>query len=1295
MANLRTAIFGTGVILAALVGFFYFGFGADYHLDNALDSFSRGQFEEASATIDKAKSGLPPARYLLLKAYVSRPQNHLQEAQRLLASALQQAPRESTNLRFEILLNQALTAQLLGDVKAANAALSDAELIYPDDGYLVLLKGLNAYTAGDFDTAIYHWQRPLVRTGISPWVHPSFDKVLAEDAIKLQLAHAYIEQGKALAARQLLEDLRKNTQSAEKKDQILFLIGSSYVTEATSKPSDAASSYYRLVLSYWNRIPLQNSSMKEQRATALQWASSAAENLAAGRAWTELGQMLKSTESWGDSTLSSKYQGVLNEQFKTALKEGNGDDARVLAQTLDSLFSSPQQRQTMVQMLVDTALDSLDNGRIAEAELSWEALKQVSSDSSAAASTLGPRARKMILKQIPADTEALESTQRLLTFWQKLQPDENSGKQFAEELIGSSKALWLTAGSEKKAFALMRAASQLASASNQGEINDDIEDTLQAVYGIASKEDQVDKLPEILEAVRHFQITSINLRDPNSAANYLADAISHFKAGRYQQARQRCEWIVTIFPENTAAQTLLGAIAYLQHDYAAAVEHLSQSPNLTTEQEEALAISQVITGKFEEGLRRLDALTEKGVQPERNDKIRIALGLLSERQPQKALDWFSLVLDTDETVWAGQALAYAALGNWSEALALLEQVTTAPAAQSEVLALHSLALAAQQRTDASYAKLQWALGTDSKESSSDLGSALTQAFQKGYPELSANLVAAMYFLNIKHQPTTAQFYLDRAHVDTADTRLLQAQIHLATGKTGEAETFLLSALTLAQHDPMEHLALKLLSEIYSSQGRWDQACDIFGQLHEADPEDSMYAMRQAQILAQQKRWDLALKVMSKLNAEHRLPMEATELYTEALIRTGNDSLVEDIITRWLGQEKMIPLEQGLQISTLLTGTPNGNLTPRILQGHDTRLEDLKPTERVAMLALLAKSGAMDSARELVDSYEAELSGTIKGLLLSAEVRAAFGHTKEALDLLHKAEMLSPYDPDVLAALEQLETDPALIQGRIARIRTQLNRENPSLTQIVALSQQLINFAIESESHPEIDVQDRSEAISEAAQRLQILVGKKPLYPEVYLRLGQTFLFQKNLQSAHDAFEKALTLSATYSEAHKYLAHCEKLLNKPELAKKHLDAALYWTPNDVDAWKMAGALGIEQHRLLDARIALSNLIRFQPGNIDALVTLGGVLIQMKNPEEARIVLERATKLDPANLSGLSLLLASLSDPTLYLEEGERHQARVLQVKTYEQIQRLDPERAKQLAERFGLPKLPDADAMETE
>jgi predicted Zn-dependent protease len=1282
MAYLRAAIVTTAAIMLVLLAFVFMNTGADYHQEQALMAYLEGDYQLARFELQKAEKEFSYAEWHHVHGYLAASQDQWQRAMgHFLAAEEALDPDAHSSLEMEILLGRALAAYHLQDDAQTIEAMSAARKLHPDNSYHSLLRGLAAYLALDVDSAIYHFQRPFSKDSGTEWMKHAIDSKLTKDWVDVHMAHCYIEQGQALEARQLLEQLR-NEADAKYQALITYFIGLSYAKEAESKQLEAAIPYYRLALSYWGRVPIHHPQFKREQAATLRWISHASEQLVQAEAYKELPQLSAVLESWNQTEALASLGDDLQHALKRHLNARDWEKSQDVVEALQELSHNATLKEQWGQDLHKRMHEAL---KLQDPELlagTWKVLSASNLSSPQLRDSLHKQVRKSCFVSAEEDDADLSHTRALLQLWLLLEQDIEDRQLFAEELVQVSKSLWLQAGQEEKAFALMRAAAQLLPSEQQRLINDDIESVLQSVYSVTSREDQVDKLPKILAAVRHFEIESINLKDKNSAANYLADAVSHFQAQRFAAARQRCEWILAIFPENTQAHALMATIAYYQLDYPGALEHFAKLPELNSDQKEAKAIALIIEGQAKDGLELLDSLTEGGYVLATQEKARLAFGLLAKQDFKAALAWFETILDPSSEVHAGKALALVHLGRYQEALGDFDLVEDALKRQQSLLGAKVIALAETGDLDGAYAHLQQLLGHEASELNAQVPSDLNQMLLASEGALSRDVIAGSFFFRYKQQPSTALYYLNRIEHSSPEVLALQAEVFYALDRLSEAETAFQEALDGELSQESRTRVLEALGKIRIAQGRWDQAAEAYQGLLEIHPERVDWRLALVQSQRNLKLWREVLQNLAHLNERRLLPKESANDYIEALVYTGNTSMARDLVHSWLSSLEEIPALQILDIARTFNRQGLDDIGTRLIRRLDMKEGAQWPAaERIALVALLVDRAEYAQAGEIINAEPQVFRSSLQGRLLVARYKANNGYHDEAMHWAYEALEHFPNHPDVLAFLDSYELDAARIHQRAEALRPHIDNLYPSVSLQIAYAQQLINFAIESDEEGDEAQWKRAEALSESRHLLEQISRRNLPYPEVYFRLGQVLFITGEIEESMIALQAALQRDPSHSNALKYQALAQERRGEIRQAIKLLRAATVWQPSDVDAWLQLGRMYKQTRELIDARSSLLQVVRYQPSNTTALVALGGLLVEMKNPEDARIVLERAVQIEPQHLTGLTLLLTSLTDPTLHIKDGTRHELRVLQHQVYTQIESLDPEHARRVAERL--------------
>jgi tetratricopeptide (TPR) repeat protein len=229
----------------------------------------------------------------------------------------------------------------------------------------------------------------------------------------------------------------------------------------------------------------------------------------------------------------------------------------------------------------------------------------------------------------------------------------------------------------------------------------------------------------------------------------------------------------------------------------------------------------------------------------------------------------------------------------------------------------------------------------------------------------------------------------------------------------------------------------------------------------------------------------------------------------------------------------------------------------------------------SLLALNRASDATAAAEGL-----AQLAPTVvEALVACARVRLATGDPVRALDALREAQSRAPGRADLLQ-----------LQAGVSR-----------------------------------RLGEREAALDAYQAALQIDSG----LVQVWLELGSLEEERRNWTGARLAYQRALDLLPTYSEAARALARLLRQVDGPAAAMPPLIALLGADPWDLDALTLLGELLLDDGRPEKAIEAFERVLRFDPESQGARLAYGAALVRARRYREASEQWESLVRTDPSS------------------------------------------------------------------
>lgn len=1236
MAYIKWFILAFGFACAVWVINLYVFPGSSQQIDAAADEFMKGNYADASKTLDKIKGKISPAAYHLYRAYIARETSTLQSSSEELKLAEQAA---DSRYLTEIYLNQALNGFLTRKPEEMTIPLTNADKVAKDKQWVVFLKTVQDYLNQNYQPALKLWKQPLTSGYLSPWMKSTFNDTFDSFWFTTRLAYANIALGDYVGARQELEKESKHVKEG-RLDEINLMIGLSYVKEAQDKPPLASTPYYKLAASYLNRVPMMSGKFTSQRTQLQTIMLNQARTLLMLGSWKDVPFYFGILESWQDKQglkqLQTQLMELLGELSQKKDWEGIGSIAKILNRQL-----SPEQHAKVEKQLNELLISLLESGDLHSGNELWEVVRSFAEKPKEISRNVSNSTAEQIFDLLPIDDGSLSLTEPYLAFWQSLVKDPYERLGLAALLLNAGESLWLIhAAPFEKFLAAAKASMQLPLFNDQDLFKLDVSSKLALLISQSQRENNPALLRAALRAVEALNIPISFPKKDADIRSELKEAEVNLKNKRYKDSLNSSQWILTLEPDNAAALRIAGLAAYAQANYTQAKEYLENIKNPDPEIREALEIITFITGA--QDLPIAIKTRQKGSDSAK----RLAFGLLLNEKAKDALEWLSQIQPATPEVIAGKSYAYMQLKDWNH---VIEEYNKLPKDFKEHPSIKRMAVEAMAN-----------LGQiDEAEA------LLLQPAFKNIPQLeflnsdffedhNPNYDLGLFYKNWKRDPEKALKHLrdikDPSPIVLAgigDTLLMQ-------NKCVEARKIFQEALNqdALEYPELVKKALPPLGIANQKLGYWIESAKNFSEYFEAFPRNTSYREAFARTAMSLKRYDVAYDQLTKILKEASSDVKVS--WIETLLHLAKFSEAITYAMEALADDYPMPLSAQLKIAELMCIPAEGQLI-QIIINRVPDIASLSLEDSIALIRLRMALGNFDIALRLVKDLKPQLEKNYDGLVLLAEFYSKAVSVDDAIELAKGATKISSCNPKAFELLGALSPDPNLVKQKLDQ-----DPNNPSL--LMEYARQLILKSIKEGK----SVKDNYD-LNRAKLILKDLAVMYPSFPIIHFLLGKALFYQEAMDKCKAALDTALKFDPSYSEAYLYLGKIAMKNNQEGQAIEEIAKALFFAPNNSDLWVELAAAYAANHNAIDAAQALKRAIKFKPLNISAYLELGKIELYAENPEEAKISFESALKLEPENLETLKLLLITLHHPLLKPDDELDKERRSI----YETLHKLDP------------------------
>lgn len=1275
MVQLRTVIATICILLVILIFYTWFAFNPKYEINLAAENFAKGDYDSASKIIKDLKNKIPDSEYHLYLAYISRENSSLQESNEELKLAEEAAKTESESKPLlEIYLNQAFNAYLTRKPESMQEPLDKSSKIAKDKQWVAFFQALQEYLKQNYQPALDHWQKPLDSGYLSPWMKKTFKDTFEAFWYSTHLAQANIAIGNYFSARQQLEKESKLAKENQ-LDEINLLLGLSYIKEAEEKPYLASTPYYKLALSYLNKVPMQKSRFAPYRVQILSIIQNQINLLIASQSLQDLSFYAGILESWQDKTGLQNLQNKLIELFEQQVQVKNWKDISVILKVLNHQMKPEQSRQVEEKLntLFDKALNEED---ISSMNQFWEAMRSFAGDPQAVSRKIAYKTAAFTLDIIPIDNEDLFLTTPYLEFWMSIEKDPSTRFAFSTLLLNIAENMWIQNEQPTKALTLVKITLSLPVLQDQPRFHQLLTERLALLYAQSREQGNTNLLHSVLKAMNELHVNPDPKKDKSSALKKINEAESLLNSKDYSTAQRKINWALELLPDNQKALRIAGLTDYYLANYNLAKAFLSKIQNPDAAVKEALAIANIIT----ENAAPNNDLIEQAIKNHLagNDvSKRLGLGLLINGKPEESLEWLSKVSPSSPEILAGKSYAYYQLGDWKKAL---EEYSKLPEPYKKIMGMQRIALestAGLGQTEQAEIMLKDILHAKPRPKPTPSFEYLNKEFFEGE---SPDFIAGVFYKTWKHDNGKALEYLYKIKDPSPNVLIAIGEILLMQQKYPEARSILKKAFQTNTERLSDSIQLKhsfaLLALANEQLDYPIEAARNFIEFFDAFPKEILYRNDFARVLMKLRRFDAAMAQFNFIEKTRDLAYDEKIECIDCLIHLGHFKEASLQAQKYLSADIPLPLAEQVKLAQLMLITGDIKIIQAVL--HRIPEQKYRSLEvNIALIDLWMAQGDYEKASSQIKLLKPALEKTSDGLMLLARYYANDVNASMALEFAKKALKLNPLDDNASQFIVENEVDLAVLKQNLLKIQSQIQEDPNNSSLRMEYAKQLMETAIKSNfAQKENSIKDSIE-LNQAKLILKELSQSLNNLPAIYFLLGKALFLQMEGEKGKVSLEEALHLDLSYTNAYRYLSRIYLGNGQLDEAIQKLQLALRFEPNNSELWFDLADLFQRNNNVLDAMTCLEKSIQFKPRNTQAYVKLGEIMLNSENPEDAKIALETALKFTPNDTQALKLLLVTLYNPFLAVELKDKKALEEQQKSVYNSLHKLDPKLAEDI------------------
>ncbi|MGM0440723.1 MAG: hypothetical protein ACQEP8_06395 [Chlamydiota bacterium] len=788
MNYLKAAIVTTFVVASVLLVLLLFVFDGDYRLKKAQDAFQQEEYTLSLTQLEKIKTSITSHQYYLGRAYLYRIDNNLPKSSQALETALAAAYKNNLphSQVAELYLNLALNAYLSHDSNNLGEYVASLSSLYPDEGYVHLLQGLNYYYKHNYLAALNEWQNLPPFTTYSPWMAKIFPEIFDEQWQNYHIARCYLEQDKFFEARQLLKKHYPPTDSKD-LEEYYYLLGLSYLLQADNQPFSTA------LLCYQHA---DHSARKDSLASRYYRAAQEAYDALDFESFFLFAERL---ESWQATTEIQLLGGMLARDLRI-----NPEHISIFTNHLKTNLL----QEALSEELLEDLCQQLAEGQKHQALSSWNLTLQIAPQPSSLTEKLNKRLPNMLVEAIAADNEDLPIANIMMDFYQDVSESPMLLRDFSDQFLRLSEVLWQRPFQAKKSSSLLKLSGKLSPSSLQESFLNTVTQVINTRFQQALADDDIDKLGALYDAIKHFNFDIHDFLGKNELANQLGDAAYYFKSKCYKEAQKRARWILNIEPYNRQAAYIAGTVSYYHEDFKDALQQLSKVSNPDKRSQEAIAICQIYNDTPQAGRQLLKSLAQSC---RLSDHAYLLLGYLSqlEGNPEESLQWFNNIRRPGNEVYINLCYSAYQLNNWQAALQHYNKIAAPHEQLPSLKAIAAHSLAALGDIDAAR-EMVFNTHSDSSELAVRGFSKWFEKFnEKQLKRKNFNFFAAIFCQEFLHDNLQALQFLDKVEIASSQVLIKKSEILLNMKRHEEALQVLTQAQQLSK-DPSSIAHVKLI-----------------------------------------------------------------------------------------------------------------------------------------------------------------------------------------------------------------------------------------------------------------------------------------------------------------------------------------------------------------------------------------------------------------------------------------------------------------------------------------------------
>ncbi|HJW54170.1 MAG TPA: XrtA/PEP-CTERM system TPR-repeat protein PrsT [Burkholderiaceae bacterium] len=285
---------------------------------------------------------------------------------------------------------------------------------------------------------------------------------------------------------------------------------------------------------------------------------------------------------------------------------------------------------------------------------------------------------------------------------------------------------------------------------------------------------------------------------------------------------------------------------------------------------------------------------------------------------------------------------------------------------------------------------------------------------------------------------------------------------------------------------------------------------------------------------------------------------------------------------------------------------------------EKRPDDLHARKLLA--ATLLRNGEPKRALTVVSTAAKEAPQDAQLLTLAGESSAQAKDFSGAIEYFQKASAAAPQDAMIRTALGKIKLGQGDSNGAIDEFQ-----KAAALEKVPGQANKALILAYLQQKQ-----------YDKALSMVNTLEKEQPKNPELQHLKGGIYLAKKDVQSARQSYERALSYDPTYFNAVASLARLDMIDKKPDAAKKRLEALLAADKKNVQAMMALGSIALAQKQNDEATQWFERAHSENPDMLSPAVQLAAHYLRIGQNQKALMLGQKLQASNPTNPGALELL-----------------------------------------------------------